>query len=92
MSDVFNNNREPISDCEKESSNRPYEPGKFYNGNEKVEGGYKLKGEGSLGLLYDQGAIRLSEVPEIQMFSLSSDSSQFTVKEDQQGSASHLKI
>lgn len=91
MSDVYNNNREPISETDSESSNRPYVPGKFYNGNTAKKGGFKLEGEGSLGAAYDQGAIRYSEIPEIKYLSVSEDNAINCIPLGKQGSAAHLK-
>lgn len=87
----MSNNCEPISDPKTESSDRPYKPGHYYNGNKTEKGGYKLGGEGSLGLAYDQGALRCSEIPEFENLHIAKDNSIYTVPEGKQGSAAHLK-
>lgn len=88
---VTNDNNKPISDCESESSHRDYKPGHFYDGNDTGTAGERLGGEGSMGLLYDQGAIRCAYVPDIEMMGLSKDSTEKVVPQNKQGSAAHLK-
>lgn len=57
-------NCKPISDPETESSKKEFKHGHYYDGNMTIKAGDRLGKEGSMGLDYNQGAVRCSAIPE----------------------------
>ncbi len=60
-------NNHSCTDPHSESKDRPYKAGHFYDGNITVDAQARLEEEGTLGAAIDQGFIRRSAIPKVEM-------------------------